>query len=78
MCYKHVELLGSKKLMDHVSMLCCTNISGNDKCNDENIESFNRNIECHYTVLERITVGLNAADTIDNDEDEPEIQQLRM
>jgi hypothetical protein len=30
LCYKHVKLLGSKKAMDHITVLCCSNMSGTD------------------------------------------------
>jgi hypothetical protein len=29
--YKHAALSGSKKAMDHVTVLCCSSMSGNDK-----------------------------------------------
>jgi hypothetical protein len=29
--YKHVALSGSKKAMDRVTVLCCSNMSGSDK-----------------------------------------------
>jgi hypothetical protein len=31
LCYKLVKLLGSKKAMDRISVLCCSNMSGTDK-----------------------------------------------
>lgn len=31
LCYKHVALSGSKKAMDRVTVLCCSNMSGTDK-----------------------------------------------
>jgi hypothetical protein len=31
LCYKHVKLLGSKKAMDRITVLCCSNMSGTDK-----------------------------------------------
>jgi hypothetical protein len=31
LCYKHVKLLGSKKAMDHIIVLCCSHMSGTDK-----------------------------------------------
>jgi hypothetical protein len=30
-CYKYVQLLGSKKAMDRITVLCCSNMSGTDK-----------------------------------------------
>jgi hypothetical protein len=30
-CYKHVQLLGSKNAMDRITVLCCSNMSGTDK-----------------------------------------------
>jgi hypothetical protein len=31
LCYKHVKLLGSKKAVDRITVLCCSNMSGTDK-----------------------------------------------
>jgi hypothetical protein len=31
LCYKHVKLLGYKKAMDHIIVLCSSNMSGTDK-----------------------------------------------
>jgi hypothetical protein len=31
LCYKHVKLLGSKKAMDRITVLCSSNMSGTDK-----------------------------------------------
>jgi hypothetical protein len=31
LCCKHIQLLGSKKAMDHITVLCCSNMSGTDK-----------------------------------------------
>jgi hypothetical protein len=31
LCYKHVQLLSSKKAMDRITVLCCSNMSGSDK-----------------------------------------------
>jgi hypothetical protein len=31
LCCKHVKLLGSKKAMDCITVLCCSNVSGTDK-----------------------------------------------
>jgi hypothetical protein len=31
LCYKHVQLLGSKKAMDRITVLRCSNMSGTDK-----------------------------------------------
>jgi hypothetical protein len=31
LCYEHVKLLGSKKAMDRITVLCCSNMSGTDK-----------------------------------------------
>ncbi|XP_035204715.1 tigger transposable element-derived protein 6-like [Stegodyphus dumicola] len=31
LCYKHIALTGYKKVMDRITVLCCTNMSGSDK-----------------------------------------------
>jgi hypothetical protein len=31
LCYKHVKLLASKKAMNRITVLCCSNMSGTDK-----------------------------------------------
>jgi hypothetical protein len=31
LCYEHVKLLGSKKAVDRIIVLCCSNMSGTDK-----------------------------------------------
>jgi hypothetical protein len=31
LCYNHVQLLGSKKVMDRITVLCCSNMSRTDK-----------------------------------------------
>ena len=32
LCYRHEKLSGSKKAMERITVLCCTNLTGTDKC----------------------------------------------
>ena len=33
LCYCHEKLSGSKKAMERITVLCCSNLTGTDKCN---------------------------------------------
>ena len=32
LCYSHKKLSGSKKAMERITVLCCSNLTGTDKC----------------------------------------------